>query len=159
MSGASSMTAEGLIELRLDLGNAAYFANAEVKKVLGAYAQKIRSDAINSMRRGTKTGRKSSVRLKGRKKGFSHTASAPGEPPAVITGRLMNSITAEAIGSGLTFEVGPTVNYGRYLEQGTKNKDGSTKMDARPFMGPALEANIPGLENALASAIQRALRG
>lgn len=153
MSGAYSMTDEGLIELRLDLGNAAYFANAEVKKVLGAYAQKIRSDAINSMRRGSKSGTKSNVRLKGRKKSFAHQASAPGEAPAVITGRLMNSISVDAIGNGLTMEVGPTVNYGKYLEGGTEY------MDARPFMGPALEANIPGLENALASAIQRALRG
>lgn len=159
MSAGFSITADGLAELRYDLGAASFTAQTEVKKVLGAYAQKIRSDAINSMRRGTKSGRKSSIRLKGRKKSFSHTASAPGEAPAVITGRLMNSITVEAMGSGLTVEVGPTVNYGKYLEFGTKNKDGGTKMDARPFMGPALEANIPGLENALANAIQRALRG
>jgi len=63
--------------------------------------------------------------------------SAPGEPPAVVTGTLRASIThrvededGEAVGY-----VGTNVHYAQPLEFGT------SKMAARPFLFPALEKN------------------
>lgn len=68
-----------------------------------------------------------------------HQASAPGQPPAADTGLLRASINRElsADGRGLVGRVGTSVKYGRYLELGT------TKMRARPFLRPALEAADP----------------
>lgn len=61
-----------------------------------------------------------------------HWSSAPGQPPAVDTGALINSIQMTAKGP---FEVWihDGVEYGIYLELGTHN------MAARPFMKPAIE--------------------
>lgn len=62
----------------------------------------------------------------------SHTASAPGDPPAVNTGRLRQSITALQISPG-RWRVGTNVEYAIFLEWGTR------KMAPRPFMRPAVE--------------------
>lgn len=138
---------EGAAEFARVLHNAN--VAAEVAKVIGRYAQTIRSDAINSMRRSTPGGHL--YRIKGkRKKAIEHRASAPGQPPAVQSGRLWNSITVAAMDSGLSAEVGPTVNYGAYLEKGTKN------MDPRPFMQPAFDRNIGGLQESIRDAIRKA---
>ena len=76
-----------------------------------------------------------------------HIASKPGEPPAVDTGILRASVMSEVKikGSEITGKVGPDiehikekteagtdVEYGLYLEVGTKN------MQPRPFLRPAL---------------------
>jgi HK97 gp10 family phage protein len=62
--------------------------------------------------------------------GVLHQASAPGEPPAVDTGALRNSIGHEAVGDVL--RVGSGLDYSAYLEFGTP------KMEPRPFARPAL---------------------
>lgn len=66
----------------------------------------------------------------------THRASAPGQPPATDTGRLVGSITQErsqaATGALSTFLAGSKVEYAKWLEFGTR------LMDARPFMRPAL---------------------
>jgi HK97 gp10 family phage protein len=65
----------------------------------------------------------------------NHRASAPGEPPAVDTGRLRNSIDY-ALGTestGAYVDVGTNVDYAPPLEHGT------SRMAARPFMRPATE--------------------
>ena len=76
-----------------------------------------------------------------------HTASRPGEPPAIDTGVLRASMMSEVVKSGtnVTGKVGPdvehiaakapvgtNVEYGFYLEMGT------SKMQPRPFLRPAL---------------------
>jgi HK97 gp10 family phage protein len=76
-----------------------------------------------------------------------HIASRPGEPPAIDTGTLRASIMNEVEKSGMnvTGKVGPdiekiaakapvgtNVEYGFYLELGT------SKMEPRPFLRPAL---------------------
>lgn len=65
-----------------------------------------------------------------------HTASSPGAPPAVDTGRLRASINMKA-GSekGKPFvDVGTNVQYAPFLEFGT------SRMQARPYMRTALAA-------------------
>jgi HK97 gp10 family phage protein len=59
----------------------------------------------------------------------------------VDTGYLKGSISSD-IGT-LSAEIGPTASYGHFLEYGT------SKMAAQPFMGPAFERRVPGLEKAL----------
>jgi HK97 gp10 family phage protein len=64
----------------------------------------------------------------------THQASAPGEPPAVLTGNLKNSIRAAAVGDGSSsWEVRVGAEYGAPLEFGT------ARMEPRPFMRPAVE--------------------
>lgn len=76
--------------------------------------------------------------------------SAPGEAPAVDTGRLRASIahrvemeSGEAVGL-----VGTSVEYAPWLEFGT------TRMQARPFMVPAIERNREWIRNKLAAVVK-----
>lgn len=62
----------------------------------------------------------------------SHRASAPGEPPANETGRLVQSIRWEFTGSRLAIRVVAGTVYASYLEFGT------SKMAPRPFLRRAI---------------------
>lgn len=68
--------------------------------------------------------------------GKAHQASAPGEPPAVDTGNLMNSLQSEMTGatSGVVYTV---AEYAPALEMG------SVRMEARPFLTPATTGAWP----------------
>lgn len=100
---------------------------------------------INKIKRnlsGTRSGR--IYRVVGTKR--KYTASAPGEAPAVRTGRLRNSIKYTISGwAGLHLvgRVGTTLEYGAWLEHGT------TKMDARPYIGPAAEESNQDIKRIL----------
>lgn len=71
--------------------------------------------------------------------------SAPGEPPAVVTGTLRASIThrVEEEGAETVGYVGTNVEYAKPLEFGT------SRMAARPFLYPALAANRENIVNAI----------
>jgi hypothetical protein len=65
-----------------------------------------------------------------------HRASAPGEAPAVDTGRLKTSLHVSVSSGGhAEADVVAPVSYALHLEYGTR------KMAPRPFLAPALEAN------------------
>lgn len=81
----------------------------------------------------------------------THRPAASGEPPAIDTGILRASLVAvvDKVPFGVVGRVGPDISflksktepntdveYGLYLELGTR------KMAARPFLRPALNANI-----------------
>lgn len=66
----------------------------------------------------------------------------------VKTGTLRRSITSQ-FPTDLSGIVGPSVEYGKFVEFGTR------RMGARPFMRPAAEAVLPGF----AAAVKRALGG
>ena len=59
--------------------------------------------------------------------------SNPGNPPGVRTNRLKGSISSNKTGKKMQREVGTNVGYAMPLERGT------SKMPARPFMGPGLD--------------------
>lgn len=65
----------------------------------------------------------------------------------VDTGALRNSIGTDFIGDGrtgsMTAEIGPSVNYGHFVELGT------SRMAPRAFMGPALDRAGPGFVAAM----------
>jgi len=69
--------------------------------------------------------------------GKEHKASAPGEPPAVDTGRLRSSIThaVETTDNEVIGYVGSNVEYAKWLELGTE------RVAERPFLRPALFNN------------------
>jgi phage gpG-like protein len=84
---------------------------------------------------GKRTGRSYKVSKTGR----LHIASAPGEPPAVLTGRLRQSIAFTAPeweGNTVSARVGTNVAYARRLEYGGIDSRG-VKIDARPYWAPA----------------------
>lgn len=71
---------------------------------------------------------------------YDHVASRPGNAPNTDTGALVNSIAVENVkGKPISF-VGSGLDYAGYLEFGTK------KMGARPWLQPALDANLSKLE-------------
>lgn len=96
---------------------------------------KVQSDAIKAIQRGAKTGRTY------KRRGVTHQASAPGEAPATDTGRLASSV--KRVDDGPVVAVGTAVEYGAFLEFGT------SKIKARPWLFPALEANRPAWERGI----------
>ena len=74
---------------------------------------------------------------------ITHTASAAGQPPATDTGFLGQNITMNVDVKSNGTVVGQIISaapYSKALEFGTTN------MDARPFMQPALEKNKRKIE-------------
>lgn len=104
-----------------------------VKKELLSTAVFIRNRIIKSMRRTPKTGRRY---RKTKNKNVFHIASSPGYAPAVDTGDLLKSIKMDVrlseveVGSNLS---GKNGKYPAFLEFGTR------KMDARPWLKPAVD--------------------
>lgn len=86
----------------------------------------VRNEALRLVMQTEKTGRLY------RRGGVTHQASAPGEPPASDTGRLVGSITTFYDQDKLTGIVSANTEYAPFLEYGT------AKMEPRPFMRPAL---------------------
>lgn len=74
----------------------------------------------------------------GQSVGYDHLASAPGDAPNTDTSRLVNSIKMETTRSEVF--VGSTVPYAQWLEFGT------SRMAARPWLVPALEAKRRDIE-------------
>ena len=77
--------------------------------------------------------------------GKPHHASAAGEPPAALSGNLRNSITHEIEEAlwDIIGRVGTNVEYGKWLELGTKD------MSPRPYLRRAIEENKQELVNIL----------
>ena len=93
-------------------------------------------------------------RIYPRGNGAFHQASAPGDPPASDTGRLL---AASAPGNSITFfnnklaaEIGPNVRYARFLELGTD------RMEPRPFIRPAFRKHRKRIRDNLAKAVNQA---
>jgi HK97 gp10 family phage protein len=59
----------------------------------------------------------------------------------VDTGHLKSTISLDLVGLG--FDLGPTAEYGGYVELGT------SRMNPEPYLGPAYDAHLPNLEKAL----------
>lgn len=104
------------------------FKSGEVKKALRSHALRTRSDFINEYNNGTKTGR-----FYGR-----HRASASGETPARITGKLGRGFVFNANNTTSTF--GTNTEYGKFLEFGTR------KMKPRNGVLQAINKNMQTLE-------------
>lgn len=96
----------------------------------------------------TLSGRRSGKPYRIGKRGRTHIASAPGEPPAVLTGRLRQSIgwsEPKWEGDTVSSEVGTNVVYARRLEFGGIDSRG-VKIEARPYWAPTILRIEPTVE-------------
>ena len=120
----------------------------EAKKKIkeDAYARMVK--AVNAVRNETL------VTLSGNRSGRTYfvpgtmrtyTASSPGEPPAVATGQLRQSVRTQVDNSSsmIIGYVGSTLIYAPCLEFGTK------KMSPRPWLKPSFEKSEPKLKDIL----------
>jgi len=105
----------------------------DIKALIGRAANLVRNTAVQSINQGTKSG----VIYEKYNPRRTHKASAAGQPPATDTGFLVQNIVVDIDANGLGASVESRADYSSFLEFGT------SKMGARPFMQPALEANKP----------------
>lgn len=90
------------------------------------------------------------------KKYGGHRASAPGEPPATDTGGLLSNWPRpqkKFTARGAEVEGGPGQDYASHLELGT------IKMEARPFMRPALDENEGKISRAVSRILEIKIEG
>ncbi len=118
--------------------------NKAVMRAVVRGTESVHTEAVRLMQTGKKSGRTY------RRNGTSHTASAPGQPPAVDTGyHIQNSGTvfapAELKGTVLF-----TAEYAAHLEFGTK------KMIERPYARPALQNKVDGIMDNILKEVRRA---
>ena len=96
-------------------------------------------------------------------KGSYRTRSAPGQPPAVDTGTLRNSVQSKPqyiagtgmtsiVLTGLVAGVNKDARIPRWLEYGT------SRMKARPFIAPSLEAIRPSVAGTISDQMQRSIK-
>ena len=96
-------------------------------------------------------------------KGYFRTRSAPGEPPAVDTGTLRNSVQSKPqyipgtgmtsiVLTGLVAGVNKDARIPRWLEYGT------SRMKARPFIAPSLEVIRPSVAGTISDQMQRSIK-
>jgi HK97 gp10 family phage protein len=140
---------EGLEETLQAFARLGTAGKKEGAKAIAATAQKVRTDAIKSIQRGTKTGLVY-TRGPGQNLSPTHQSSAPGQAPATDTGNLVSSIKAES--KDLSGRVYSDIKYAFWLEFGT------VKMRPRPYLNPALMSNQKYFVNQLQRAIDKATR-
>ena len=96
-------------------------------------------------------------------KGSFRTRSAPGQPPAVDTGTLRNSVQSKPqyiagtgmtsiVLTGLVAGVNKDARIPRWLEYGT------SRMKARPFIAPSLEAIRPSVAGTISDQMKRSIK-
>lgn len=88
---------------------------------------------------------------------YGKDPSKPGEPPKKVTQELLNSINfvVETDPGAITLSVGTNIPYGRYLELGTSNEDGSPKMAPRPYLRSSLVERFERLVKGVARELRR----
>lgn len=79
-----------------------------------------------------------------------------GEKNIIDTGATVNSIAVTKVGDH-AWRIGPSTDYALFLEVGHHTRGGSF-VPARPYMGPAGEAEFPGILAALKAAVEGAAR-
>ena len=124
-------------------------AKAKIKSE--AFARMVK--AVNTVRNetletlsGSRSGR--IYRVPGTMK--TYTASSPGEPPAVATGQLRQSVRTQVDNSSsmVIGYVGSTLIYAPCLEFGTK------KMSPRPWLKPSFDKSVDKLREILGEKCQ-----
>lgn len=74
--------------------------------------------------------------------------SPPGSPPGRVSGILRNTWkTHWAEGDTAKFGITSGAPYAGYLEKGTHNKDGTVRMEARPFVDKIQQTALPEIRS------------
>lgn len=135
------------------------FHTAEVIKTIDDTASKRMVEAVNAVRSqtletlsGSRSGR--TYYVPGTKR--TYTASAPGEPPAQVTGALRQSIKTSVEGEGKTVigKVGSDLPYAARLEFGFRDTDSLGRrynMAPRPWLRPSFEKSLGKIKSILGS--------
>lgn len=140
---------------RLDLSRLTAEMETALEQTLMGASKIIENDAKASIATGPKSGRiyttywrtnrRTMLPFPTAEQRVPHRASAPGEAPATDTGRLIGSIFGGARKLNAWVEV--RSHYGRWLEFGTR------RIQARPFLIPAVERNRARITAMLQAAI------
>lgn len=112
-------------------------------------AMLIRNTAIKKMRQPGKG--RVYLHYRGGKNPIVHRASAPGDPPATDTARLIGSVRTN-YPEIMKSEVGSDVIYAPMVEGGT------SRMAARPWLMPSLKENQESIQNLIDRGIEEALK-
>ena len=120
-------------------------ARATRRRMLRAGIRVIERHTKNLMT-GTRSGRAYTIG------GKTHIASAPGEPPAVDTGNLKNSLRVLEVTDDYA-SFGTSVDYAADLEFGSR------RIAARPFLRPAAENSVGDVTAAMTAVADEALDG
>ena len=83
---------------------------------------------------------------------YTHIAAAPNQAPNTDTGKLVNSIAVEMNWKDASAEVGSNLDYSAFLEFGT------TQMEPRPWLGPAVDAKRDNMNKNIAKAANNAIK-
>lgn len=122
-------------------------AEAEISKVLDVIGTSI-INGVKKQMRSSKSGRT----YKRGRLGRDHVASAPGEAPAVDTGRLINSSIYQKKVSPLELIGGSNVQYSEWLEYGTR------RIKPRPSWTLEIYAHREIMQKAIEAALRRAAK-
>jgi len=108
--------------------------------------ESVRNEALRLVLDTTKTGREY------QRRGVTHTASAPGEPPASDTGTLVRNIRTDFSRiDQLVGVVRSSAAHAEHLEYGTEN------MEPRPSMRPALTNKRAEIERDVRASVRAVL--
>ena len=131
--------------------NAKVIRRAKYRKVEGAYREAIRriiasggQDTMNTAKQSIQSHGSSGRTYEKYKPRRTHTASAEGNPPNSDTGFLVSNIALVFDIDQLGVSVESRADYSGFLEFGT------SKMQARPYLQPALEENKPKIRRKFA---------
>ena len=149
---AGGITVTGLKNLKKQLSTCSVNADRAIKDGVKATAFEVRNTAIKSIQELSKGELVQRQRQSGRGT-YEHQASRVGDPPNTDTGTLVRSIAAEQDKTDeFSYVVGSSLDYASFLEFGT------SKMEARPWLEPALDANKSNLSKNIIKAIKRQTR-
>ena len=128
-----SVTVTGMRDFKSQIKKLGPLFSDAVDQGVFVTSEEVRAYAVKSIQE-TSPGRQVQRTKQGGKGTYTHTAAAKNYAPNSDTGKLVTSIASNKTGNG-TYKVGSGLDYASWLEFGTK------KMDARPWLQPAMRAN------------------
>ena len=153
---------EGFREMMIRFSSLPTDVGVEVRKAVNQGALMVHADAVRSIR--SPSGGRVYVRRSARrgKRGFGrgsrtgiHIASKPGDDPNTDTGNLINNIRVSRVKGntkkGYSVYIRAVTPYAKRLEFG------DSKLEARPFMRPALAKNAKKIESLIRNAVRSQL--
>ena len=140
---------KGMVELQANLKALEKSAGRHIVSAYIAGGKLVESDAKRAIQ--DKSSGHEVTRHREGGASYQHLASNPGGAPNTDTGALVNSIQTEVTSEGVF--VGTTLEYGKFLEFGTSG------MDERPWLMPALNGRADDIIKLQVNALNQAIAG